>query len=598
MKYNLATPLLLSLAISACGGGSSDSPTLPEDGNDPNNETPENTFDGVPYDYSQYKVALTAANLQQSDPLTGSKSDVVDAGNYANFDNEYFYIDSKSGWLTFEMEGDSNRSELRFIENFKSNLIDTQYRLTAEILPINPAESVANSSDGEEITLLQVHNKGENAQTDDTVLSHPLLRVIWDGEKRSDDATNLTYANAYWAVIKTNALECKDTNNPNYSDNCGDSYDFYYLADFNSKQATAFDIIVRNEQLIINVDNQLKVDFSISYWSHLYSYFKAGAYNQYEKGNSVIQFKTITYTTGDVNDDPVSDLPTNSLDPLVAPASNFDLSNWNLSVPINRGDDIATTIKVAELNDDYQLTDYFWTNINDGGMVFRDYVGGYKTSSGTSYSRTEFREMLRGENTSIDTKGINKNNWVFSNAPSSQQQLAGAIDGNMKATLAVNHVTTTGDASHKGRVIVGQIHAASDEPVRIYYRLLPGHDKGSIYFAHEPSNGNAEQWHEIIGSKSSNADEPEDGIALNEKFSYEIDVVGTNLTVSIKRDDKETLTKTVDMSNSGYNGYYVNDDGETKEDYMYFKAGVYNQNNSGSTSDYVQATFYYLHVTH
>jgi len=598
VKYNLATPLLLSLAISACGGGSSDSPTLPEDGNDPNNETPENTFDGVPYDYSQYKVALTAANLQQSDPLTGSKSDVVDAGNYANFDNEYFYIDSKSGWLTFEMEGDSNRSELRFIENFKSNLIDTQYRLTAEILPINPAESVANSSDGEEITLLQVHNKGENAQTDDTVLSHPLLRVIWDGEKRSDDATNLTYANAYWAVIKTNALECKDTNNPNYSDNCGDSYDFYYLADFNSKQATAFDIIVRNEQLIINVDNQLKVDFSISYWSHLYSYFKAGAYNQYEKGNSVIQFKTITYTTGDVNDDPVSDLPTNSLDPLVAPASNFDLSNWNLSVPINRGDDIATTIKVAELNDDYQLTDYFWTNINDGGMVFRDYVGGYKTSSGTSYSRTEFREMLRGENTSIDTKGINKNNWVFSNAPSSQQQLAGAIDGNMKATLAVNHVTTTGDASHKGRVIVGQIHAASDEPVRIYYRLLPGHDKGSIYFAHEPSNGNAEQWHEIIGSKSSNADEPEDGIALNEKFSYEIDVVGTNLTVSIKRDDKETLTKTVDMSNSGYNGYYVNDDGETKEDYMYFKAGVYNQNNSGSTSDYVQATFYYLHVTH
>lgn len=598
MKYNLATPLLLSLAISACGGGSSDSPTLPEDGNDPNNETPENTFDGVPDDYSQYKAALTAANLQQSDPLTGNKSDVVDAGNYANFDNEYFYIDNKSGWLTFEMEGDSNRSELRFIENFKSNLIDTQYRLTAEILPINPAESVANSSDGEEITLLQVHNKGENANTDDSVLSHPLLRVIWDGESRHDDATGLSYTNAYWAIIKTNALECKDESKPAYSNDCGDSYDFYYLADFNSEQATAFDIIVRNEKLIINVDNQLKVDFGISYWSHLYSYFKAGAYNQYEKGNSVIQFKTITYTTGDVNDDPVSDLPTNSLDPLVAPASNFDLSNWNLSVPINRGDGIATTIKVEELNDDYELTDYFWTNINDGGMVFRDYVGGYKTSSGTSYSRTEFREMLRGENTSIDTKGVNKNNWVFSNAPSSQQQLAGAVDGNMKATLAVNHVTTTGDASHKGRVIVGQIHAASDEPVRVYYRLLPGHDKGSIYFAHEPSNGNTEQWHEIIGSKSSNADEPEDGIALNEKFSYEIDVIGTSLTVTIKRDGKKTLTKTVDMGNSGYNGYYVDGDGETKEDYMYFKAGVYNQNNSGSTSDYVQATFYSLIVSH
>jgi len=166
------------------------------------------------------------------------------------------------------------------------------------------------------------------------------------------------------------------------------------------------------------------------------------------------------------------------------------------------------------------------------------------------------------------------------------------------ATLAVNHVTSTGSSSHQGRVIIGQIHAASDEPVRLYYRLLDGHSKGSIYIAHEPSNGNVEQWYDMIGSRSSDADEPEDGIALNEKFSYEIDVVGTELTVSIMRDGKDTVTEIVDMTNSGYDGYYTNSDGETVEDYMYFKAGVYNQNNSGNETDYVQATFYYLSKTH
>lgn len=43
------------------------------------------------------------------------------------------------------------------------------------------------------------------------------------------------------------------------------------------------------------------------------------------------------------------------------------------------------------------------------------------------------------------------------------------------------------------------------------------------------------------------------------------------------------------MSNSGYN---------KSSQYMYFKAGVYNQNNTGEGSDYVQATFYQLDNSH
>ncbi|APE00617.1 translation initiation factor SUI1 [Alteromonas mediterranea] len=278
-----------------------------------------------------------------------------------------------------------------------------------------------------------------------------------------------------------------------------------------------------------------------------------------------------------------------SLDPSAPPSTNFDLSRWYLSIQTDDdGNGKADSIKEDELNAGFEDSRFFYT-ANDGGMTFRSEIDGYKTSTNTSYTRSELREMLRAGDTSIDTQGVNSNNWVFSSAPSSAQNAAGGVDGNMKATVAVNHVTTTGDSGQVGRVIIGQIHADSDEPVRLYYRKLPGHDKGSIYFAHEPGNGNAEQWYEMIGSRSSSASEPSDGIALNEVFSYEIDVTGNTLTVKILREGKPTLTEEVDMSNSGY---------DVADDYMYFKAGVYNQNNTGDGDDYVQATFYALDVTH
>ncbi len=272
-----------------------------------------------------------------------------------------------------------------------------------------------------------------------------------------------------------------------------------------------------------------------------------------------------------------------------APSENFDLSTWNLSVPENNGNGIATTITVSELNNKYKNNKYFYTS-DDGGMVFKCPVNGFKTSANTSYTRVELREMLRGTDTSISTKGVNKNNWVFGTAPSADLNAAAGYDGVMNATLAINHVTTTGNSSHIGRLVIGQIHANDDEPVRIYYRKLKENALGSIYFAHEPTDGNgSEQWYELIGSRSSSASNPADGIALNEKFTYSIKVVGDNLTVTISRDGKDDVSKTVDMVKSGYN---------VGGQYMYFKAGVYHLNNSGDTTDYAQATFYSLDKSH
>ena len=277
-----------------------------------------------------------------------------------------------------------------------------------------------------------------------------------------------------------------------------------------------------------------------------------------------------------------------SLDPNLPPSGNFELIDWTLSVPVDDNNDgKADTIKENQLSSGYVLNPYFYTG-SDGGLVFRAPIDGPKTSSNTSYTRSELREMLRRGDTSYATKGVNGNNWVFSSAPTSDRNDAGGVDGTLDATLAVNHVTTTGSSSQVGRVIIGQIHANDDEPVRIYYRKLPGNSKGSIYFAHEP-NGGSDQYYEMIGSRSSSASNPSDGIALDEQFSYRINVSGNTLTVTILRDGKPDVVETADMSNSGY---------DQGGQYMYFKAGVYNQNNTGDANDYVQATFYTIENKH
>lgn len=93
--------------------------------------------------------------------------------------------------------------------------------------------------------------------------------------------------------------------------------------------------------------------------------------------------------------------------------------------------------------------------------------------------------MMRRGDQSISTKGVNKNNWVFSSAPESDLEAAAAIDGVLEATLKIDHATTTGNANEVGRFIIGQIHDQNDEPIRLYYRKLPNQATGAVYFAHE-----------------------------------------------------------------------------------------------------------------
>lgn len=75
-------------------------------------------------------------------------------------------------------------------------------------------------------------------------------------------------------------------------------------------------------------------------------------------------------------------------------------------------------------------------------------------------------------------------------------------------------------------------------------------------------------------------------------FSYEIKVIGNILSVTVKRDGYEDAYAEYNMQNSGYNA---------SGQYMYFKAGVYNQHSTeynADADDFAQATFYALENTH
>ncbi|TCS39961.1 polysaccharide lyase family 7 protein [Reinekea marinisedimentorum] len=315
------------------------------------------------------------------------------------------------------------------------------------------------------------------------------------------------------------------------------------------------------------------------------------------------------------------------LDASLAPAQNFDLWDWYLSVPTDTNDDgKADSIKEDQLNEqwhednseltfdgetglEYYESEYFYTDDDTGAMVFVCTVGGYKTSSGTTYTRTELREMLRRGDTSIGTSD-GGNNWAFSTIDNDAYDDFGGIDGTMTATLAVNRVTTTSTNEEQvGRIIVGQIHAEDNEPVRLYYHKQPNSTNGALYFAHEPSvagkaDGEVEMWYNLLGEFIDEEDDqggtgysddlsemdPSDGIPLDEIFSYKIDVDGDLLSVFIYDEaGSELAYRQVNMASSLY---------DDEENYMYFKAGIYLNDKTSDEDDTAMVSFYALSNAH
>ena len=192
------------------------------------------------------------------------------------------------------------------------------------------------------------------------------------------------------------------------------------------------------------------------------------------------------------------------------------------------------------------------------------------------------------------------------------------IGGKLTGTLKVQHVSTSGDATIPSSfaVVVGQIHSNEgheNEPLKIYYKKFPGHTKGSVFWNYEinTAGDNSGRWDfstpvwgydfsDVGTSPNIYPIEPDNGIALGEEFSYEVNVYKGIMYLTFTSEGHETIKFTKSLLKSDFSKkedipqqvltVYAKRNREGVErikayagEISYFKQGVYNQANGKST---------------
>ena len=237
----------------------------------------------------------------------------------------------------------------------------------------------------------------------------------------------------------------------------------------------------------------------------------------------------------------------------------------------------------------FQDEDFFYTVI-DGTMrwvVYKTPNSGV-TSKNSSNTRTELHE---------------KREWTPEQG------------GKLTGTCKVMHVSTSGDArvAASYSTVVGQIHSGEgheNEPCKIFYKKFPGHTKGSVFWNYEintAGDDNSGRWDysypvwgydmSVVGESPTDfPEEPENGIALGEEFSYEINVHKGILYLSFASEGRDTVRFTKNLIKSEYTTAAdipeqtrnlfvpIGQDGVEREnayagELNYFKQGAYNQTN-------------------
>jgi len=277
------------------------------------------------------------------------------------------------------------------------------------------------------------------------------------------------------------------------------------------------------------------------------------------------------------------------------PADLFDMSEWKITLPIDKNKDKKPDdIDVKKLKK-YSHPDFFYLNDN-GGLVFAS-PNKALTTKNTSNTRSELRQMIRGKNTKYKTHGAENN---FALAAHSLSDKFGRIGGRLDATLKVDHVATRAgnpDTSAAYSVVLGQIHAVKydnpksgfgfgNEPIKIYYKKFPNHEMGSVFWNYERNlakkDPNRKDFsHAVFGNDWSVKSDPgSQGIALGEEFSYTINVHKNMMYLSFSnaRLGTKTFTKSL-VSQHSADGTIDPLDNKFSYggDTLYFKAGVYNQ---------------------
>ena len=296
-----------------------------------------------------------------------------------------------------------------------------------------------------------------------------------------------------------------------------------------------------------------------------------------------------------------------------APSQNFDLTKWKINIPME-DDKPGREGKVMEISaqklgsttNPYTHSDWFYTDARTGAMVFAT-PNKAMTTPNSKNARSELRAML------AKSYKDPKNNFAIAVNPDAADY--GSIGGELSATLSVDWVSTSGNAYKNGAfsTVIGQIHGSKNEPLKIVYRKLPGHEYGSLYWRYEINatgdnySKRKDIYHNVFGAYDlrEGSTETMDGIKLGEVFSYNVNVKNSIMHLTfvknIGEQSEEVKTAEIDLSKPHYRGEEY-DEGYAN-DWMYFKAGNYNQCNVGSSGctnngiaagDYAKVSFYQL----
>jgi poly(beta-D-mannuronate) lyase len=277
------------------------------------------------------------------------------------------------------------------------------------------------------------------------------------------------------------------------------------------------------------------------------------------------------------------------------PADKFDLSHWNITLPTDENKDKKVdTISTKKLKK-FSHPDFFYLD-DQNRMVFASPNKAFTTKN-TSNTRSELRYMLRGNDTRIKTQSAANNFAVEARKDSDK---FGSVGGRMDATLHVDHVARrAGDPKTKAAYsgVVGQIHATKykntssgfgygNEPLKIYYKKFPDHEKGSVFWTYERNlpkdhDDRTDIAYPVWGNTWKNMEDPGDaGIGLGEEFSYTVNVHKNTMHLTFTHPTRPPVKYSINLANN-IDAYGNVDALDNKYSYggdtLYFKAGMYNQ---------------------
>ncbi len=230
------------------------------------------------------------------------------------------------------------------------------------------------------------------------------------------------------------------------------------------------------------------------------------------------------------------------------PVNFFDLSHWKLQLPIDTNGLLsATNLGVMEILTPQLLagyaSDYFYSGA-DGAMTFWTPVTG-ATTSGTSYPRSELREMLNTNDTGVDWTGQGVHT--------------------MNVQCQVLQVPSSGN------VCIGQIKAFTGNTFPLVFML---YNNGTVQGRIKTDSYN----------DGSDFTFNYANVGLSNNISYQVQMVNGLVTIAVNG-----VTNSLNV--------YQTDPRWTTNTF-YFKAGDYCQDNVGTDLEGARVAFYGLNVTH